>query len=192
MIRRIFGIIAATALLSLVSIESQAASVSMCKRVDAGKASGPSQWTARGSQTRYTVDNRGCAVISSADVSDALSSGFISDRTLRADVYTGLSITNSPLQFTLPAGTFIAYLVARETSGGAVTARGLRVGTTTSLGDVISGWVVGASTITVANDVSLLKRAFSATVAQVLYVTSVEATGIQPSSVDITVVYGYF
>lgn len=190
MIRRSLSLAFAAFLALLFTADAFAATVSMCRGTKAGAASGPASWVARGSQTRYGLDVRGCAVIAAADIPDAIGNGFVSARTLRADTYTGLSATSSPMTITLPPGTFIAYLIAHETAGGSATG-GLKVGTTSGGTDVVTAWTVGASAYTTASDVSLLKRAFSTTASQQLFINAVTSFA-SSGSIDITVVYGNF
>ena len=75
---------------------------------------------------------------------------------------------------TIPAGYQILSIVVRNTTANAITG-GLRIGTTAGATDVVVALTVGASALTLVSDAAMLKRAFSVSSAQTLYLEAVVA-----------------
>jgi len=144
------------------------------------------------SGTTYTLNGQGCATILQADVAYFLGQGFTAgppfgpNITFTTGVWTG---TTSFQAGALPPGTYIQHIIAQETAGNAVTG-GVKVGTTSGGADVVAALTVNASSLAFVADSALLKRVFSATAAQPIFVTP--ATAGNNANVTFTVVFGYF
>lgn len=169
---------------------ADAASAVMCARIASGAAPGPARWVAP-SGTAYSLDNRGCAVIASADVAGAAAGGFVQPGSLKSLIVTTgvLSGTTSVQVATLPAGAYIREFLVENTTANAVTG-GVNIGKTTGAADIVSALTCGASCLTFVGDVALLLRNFSKTVPQAIWVTA--QTGGNSANLTITIVYGYF
>lgn len=72
----------------------------------------------------------------------------------------------------IPAGYQIISVVIRNTTGNAITG-GLRIGTTGGAVDVVVALAVAGSALQAVADATLLKRVFSASVAQILFLEAV-------------------
>lgn len=181
------------AALSLASIPAEAASAWLCQPGAGSSRTIGGTGSNVPSGTLYTTNGRGCALIAAGDVAYFASQGWSQNQELASVFATNLyATTGQDSSIVLPTATYIAQVVIREKSGGAMTGAGLRIGTTSGGSDVIAGAAVGASALVTVPDVSMLKRAFSATAAQQLFISHVAAGGFASSQVDVTVVYGYF
>ena len=140
----------------------------------------------------YVLNGQGCTVVLQADVPFFLSQGFTAgppfgaNITFTAGVWTG---TTSFQVGTLPPGTYVQHIIAQETAGNAVTG-GVKVGTTSGGADVVAALTVNATSLAFVTDANLLKRIFSATAAQPIWVAPVTAGN--NANVTFTVVFGYF
>jgi choline dehydrogenase-like flavoprotein len=74
--------------------------------------------------------------------------------------------------FVVPAGYAISGLIVENTTANAVTG-GVRVGTTDGGTDVVAALSVGANAMTFVTDAAMLKRFFSRTANQTLYLQAV-------------------
>lgn len=75
---------------------------------------------------------------------------------------------------TVPAGHAISQIIVENTTANAVTG-GVRVGTTAGAADVVAALAVGANALTFVADAAVLKRFFSRTASQTLFVEAVVA-----------------
>lgn len=176
---------AALALPLLASIApADAAQINVCRSAAAGATPGPGRWTAPASNTTYSINNGGCALIAPADLGDAQSAGFILRSQLFNLVFPSAAVSGSVV---LPPGTYIDKVIAQETSGANVGG-GINLGTTSGATDIISGMRCDASCLVVATDVSLAKKVFSSTAAQTVFI----GVPTISSALQVTVVYGYF
>jgi hypothetical protein len=145
-----------------------------------------------GTGVYYTLNGQGCAVFNQADVTYFLLQGFTPGPPFAANILftTGVWIGTTAFQIgTLPAATYIQHIIMQETAGAAVTG-GVKVGSTSGGADIVAAQTVGASSLNYVTDAALLKRVFSTTAAQPLFVTP--ATAGNNANVTITVVLGYF
>lgn len=85
---------------------------------------------------------------------------------------------------TIGPGWAIDDVFVHNTTANAVTG-GVRIGTTNGGADVVAALTVGASALTFVAAAALLKRWFSRTAAQTLYIQAV--TGWNSASLDITI-----
>jgi hypothetical protein len=74
----------------------------------------------------------------------------------------------------IPKGYAIEQIVINETGGNAITG-GLKIGTTSGATDVVVALAVGASSLQVILDATLLKRVFSFSADQTLFLQAVAA-----------------
>ena len=74
----------------------------------------------------------------------------------------------------VPAGFAISQVIVENTTANAVTG-GIRVGTTGGGADVVVALAVGANALTAVADAAVLKRFFSRTATQTLFVEAVVA-----------------
>lgn len=145
----------------------------------------------------YGLNGQGCAIMAQADVGYFLSQGFTAGPPFGPNILytTGvLTGTTSVLVGNIPAGAYIQHIIVQNTTANAVTG-GIGVGTTASGSDVVApaNLACGASCLTFVTDASLLKRIFSTTAAQPIYVSANGVSGAWNSAnVTVTVVYGYF
>lgn len=180
--RLLFAAALALPLLATIS-PADAAQINVCRSAPAGGTAGPGQWTAI-SGTKYSLNNGGCTLVAPADLASAQAAGFI----LRSSLYSVvMSATTASGSVVLPPGTFIDRVIAQETSGAAIGA-GILVGTTSGGSDIINGMTCAANCLVTATDASMLKRVFSATAAQNVFI----GVPTPASQLTVTVVYGYF
>ncbi|MGE3832991.1 MAG: DUF2793 domain-containing protein [Parvibaculaceae bacterium] len=107
-----------------------------------------------------------------ADGTDWLSPGVKRLRAVTAD--TTISI---------PAGWAIERIHFAETAGSAVTG-GIRIGTTSGASDVVAAQTVGANALDAVDEASILKRIFSRSTAQTLFIQA--ATSWNGASVELS------
>lgn len=191
---RLFRFLLATALLAvplLTPAPADAASAVMCRPAAAAAAPGPGRWVAPASGTGYTLDNQGCAVIAQADMADASAQGLVQSSSLRSFVFTTgvLTGTTSVQLPTLPASAYIREIIVDNSTANAVTG-GIDIGTTAGAADVVSALTCGANCLTFVGDVALLKRVFSKTAQQALFILG--HTAGNSANLNVTIVYGYF
>lgn len=177
----------AVAGLSLAAADvADAAVVRVCGPSRAGTAVGPGRWVAPTSTNAYSTDSNGCVVIAATDLGDARNAGFIVDP--RVGFVLGLSSTSVDSSFTLPSAGRLDSIVLQETSGAAVTG-GIFIGTTSG-GRDITEIALGASQITQVPDSSMLKRVFTTTGGQQIFIKGDNKAN--NSSVNVTIQYSYF
>lgn len=82
------------------------------------------------------------------------------------------NITDGTSGLSVPAGYFIDNISVQNTNGNIITG-GLKIGTTTGGVDVLTAVAIGANSFLKIPDASLLKTAFSVTVATPLFVQTV-------------------
>lgn len=164
---------------------ADAAKVQVCAPSRAGAVLGPSPIKARASGNTYTTDTRGCALVAGADVNDFKAQGFITDP--QVAYASQLTAAGSVV---LPASAYIDSITIQETSGAAITG-GWKIGTTAGGTDVVAAAVVGANGLVSVPDVSMLKRVFSSTSPQTLFMGAVTNFTDGPA-VNVTVHYSFF
>jgi hypothetical protein len=170
--------------LAFAAIPANASSLRVCQ--DIGYNGTPTaQFKARTSGNLYTLSGRGCTVAKFSDMADFLAAGFRSDPPVAY-----VNQATAAASVTIPAGAYIDSITVQETSGAAATG-GFKIGTTAGGTDVVAAAVVGASSIVTITDVSLLKRAFSATAPQTLFMGSVTNFTDGPAF-NVTIKYSYF
>lgn len=173
--------------LAFLAPAADAAQVNACRAAAAGNAPGPGRWTAPASGTTYSLGTGGCALLSPADLADALADGFAVRSQLFAAVAYRFTAATS---IVVPAGTYIDRVIIQETSGGAVTG-GLKIGTTSGGTEVASSITCAASCLTWVPDVSLSTRIFAASAPQTLFMGAVTNFNSGPQ-ITVTVMYGYW
>jgi len=144
------------------------------------------------SGTVYTLNGQGCAVVLQADIGYFLSQGFTAGPPFGPNILFTTGVWTGTTSFqagVLPPGTYIQHIIMQETAGNAVTG-GVKVGTTSGGADVVAALTVSASSLAFVADSALLKRVFSATAQQALFITP--ATAGNNANVTVTVVFGYF
>lgn len=72
----------------------------------------------------------------------------------------------------IPAGYIIQEIVIENTTANAVTG-GIKIGTTSGATDVVVAFAVGANALSVVPDATILKRVFSMSSAQTLFIQAV-------------------
>ncbi len=101
---------------------------------------------------------------------DNLSYGTL-DTPIQTLKITGIT---SATTLSLPTGAYVIGIVVKNTTANAVTG-GLKFGTTVGGVDVIATLAVGASALVYSTDAALLKRIFSLTTSQTIYIDAVAA-----------------
>lgn len=99
------------------------------------------------------------------------------------------SITTANSSIVLPANTFIMHISVRNNTANAITG-GLKFGTTNGGADIVAALAVGANAFTFVSDTALLKRFFSASATQQIFIDTV--TLWNSASVDIEIIYAQF
>lgn len=200
MIRKLLSV-AAAALLALAALvpaprEAQAAAAFMCAPESPIGQNAPRTIGGAGSQvpsqTLYTLNGQGCAVIGQADVGYFLSQGFSAGPPFGQPVLFTTGVWTGTTSFqagTLPPGTYVQQVIFQNSTANAVTG-GIAVGTTSGAADVVAAQACAANCLVFVTDATLLKRVFSTTAAQPIFVTPVTAGN--NANVTVTVVYGYF
>lgn len=171
--------------LPLLSTPAEAYSLYLCQPVRASAASGPGRWTAGTSGTSYTLNGRGCALISQADFGDANAAGFIIESPSRSVIAKGLS--SGTTQVTIPAGVAIERIVVEEDSGGTIV--GLRIGTAENATNILLATVVPANSVASTDSTSIGLRHFPRSGPTQAYITA----GTWASSrINVTIFYTYY
>jgi hypothetical protein len=185
---------AAFAGLLIVQPPAQAANEYLCAPRPVA-ATSPGRVTNPGtSGGSYVLNGQGCAVISESN-SDAAyfkSQGYTQGPNLFSIVFsTGVLTGTTPVQVTpaLPPGTAIRDIYVNNTTSNAVTG-GVDIGTTSGAADVVSALTCAASCLTFVADSALLKRVFSLTAQQALFVLG--HTAGNSSNLTLTITYSYF
>lgn len=171
--RFIFGL-ALAGLALLPRHEAHAAGLIMCAPDPSNAAAGPRTFgganSAVPSQTLYALNSAGCVYVVNGDVGYFRSQGFTEGpEHIKSITVTGvLTGTTAVSLGSLPANAVIREILVLNTTTNAVTG-GIDVGTTSGGADVVSALTCAASCFTFVADSALLKRMFSATVAQPLF-----------------------
>ena len=98
---------------------------------------------------------------------------------------TAVAAPNSTV--VLPANSYIQQIIILNTTGNIVLG-GIKIGTTSGAVDVVAAVAVGANATVTVTDALLLKRYFSATNPQTLFIDAV--TGFNSASLTIVIVWG--
>lgn len=191
-------ILAATLALAAISLSvpqsAQAANIYLCaprstSALPPGRVTNPGA-----SGGSYTLNNQGCAVISTAN-SDAAyfqSQGYTQGPNLFSVTFvTGVmtSTTSVAIAPLIPANAAIRDIYINNTTANAVSG-GIDIGTTSGAADVVSAKVCAANCLTFVADAALLKRVFSLTAAQNLFITG--HTDAASANLTLTITYSYF
>lgn len=184
------------ALLQLPSKPAQANSIIMCQGDVSGASTGSRVVVNTSStatpQPSYTLNSYGCAVIAQADVGFFTAQGFQQPGPLTSIVFTtGVLTGTTSVQITpsLPASTYIRDIYVDNSTANAVTG-GIDIGTTAGAADVVSALTCAANCLTFVADSAVLKRVFSKTAAQALFILG--HTAGNSANLNVTITYGYF
>jgi hypothetical protein len=181
-----------------VAPQAKAASQYLCSPGSAVGVAGPRQVVNTSSTTSpqpsYSLNGFGCAVIQQADVGFFQSQGFVPGPMFTSLLFTtgvlvgntGAGIVQMP---SLPAGMMIREFIVDNSTANAVTG-GIDIGTTSGGADVVSALTCAANCLTFVADAALLKRVFSKTAAQALYVLG--HTAGNSANLNITMTYAPF
>lgn len=190
MTRSLKLLLAAACAISLLAVApvvpTQAAQLSMCSPTASGTSPGPRRFTAPGSGTVYSLDNRGCTRSSIADLPDFQAAGFVPQTNLRSTAATFLAAGT----MILPAGVYIDRIVLQETSGATVTG-GVKIGTTAGGTEVVAGMGCTSTCLAWIPDASISTRIFANTAPTTLFIGSVGTFPVGPS-LNVTVVFGFY
>jgi len=179
----------ALAALFLGASSASAATVLMCNPL-LGEQAKLRQISTSGAT--YMLDGRGCAIVALNDVPYLLAQGFAQIGAQRSIAFnTGVLSGTTAVQILpwLPAGAFIQQIIVENTTANAVTG-GIDIGTTAGGADVVSALTCGANCLTFVADAALLKRVFSKTAQQAIFV--VGHTAGNNANLNVTIVYGFF
>lgn len=181
---------AALAALALASGHAQAATQVLCSPEQSSGAQARTV-TNPVTTTSYSLNGQGCALIAQADVGYFQSQGFTPGSAHQSFLFTSgvLTGTTAVQMPSLPANAFIREIIVNNTTANAVTG-GIDIGTTSGAADVVSALTCGANCLTFVADAALLKRVFSTTAQQALFV--VGHTAGNSANLNITVVFGFF
>lgn len=144
------------------------------------------------SGTLYTLNGQGCTVAAQQDLGWFLSQGFTAGPPFGPNILYTTGVWTGTTSFqvgVLPPSTYIQHIIFQETAGNAVTG-GIKVGSTSGGADVVAAQALGASGLAYVTDASILKRIFSTTATQPIFVTP--ATAGNNANVTVTIVFGYF
>lgn len=175
--------------------EAAAAAAVLCQGDVSGASSGARTIGGTGSAvpsgTLYVLDSGGCGLIAQADIGYFQSQGFTQPGSLRSIVFTtGVLTGTTAVQMpSLPAGAYIRDIFVDNSTANAVTG-GIDIGTTSTGAEVVSALTCAANCLTFVADAALLKRVFSKTAQQALFVFG--HTAGNSANLNITLVYGYF
>lgn len=101
--------------------------------------------------------------------------------------YRIAAVLSAAAQLTLPAAAYIDKILIKNTTANAITG-GLKMGTTAGGSDVFSGVAVAANAAISVTDAALLKKFFSLTATQDLFLTA--ATNWNGASIQAAFIYG--
>jgi len=144
------------------------------------------------SGTVYSLNSNGCTIVAQADIGYFLSQGFAPGPPFGPNILftTGTWTGTTSFQVgNLPVGTYIQHIIFSNSTANAVTG-GIAVGTTSGGADVVAAQACGANCLVFVADSALLKRVFSTTAQQAIFITPVTAGN--NANVTATVVFGYF
>lgn len=198
MIRRI--LLSAAIALGLLASPASANVIQMCAPDVAGGVQGPrtigGTLSSVPSGTVYILNAAGCAAVAAGDVGYFASQGFSQIGTLSSlqfVVPVAATGTTSYLVGTLPVSTYIRDVFVSNTDASNAVTGGINIGTTSSGTDVVAAanLAVAAASVKFVTDANLAKRVFSVTAGQAIYATAATSWNT-PTTVTITVTYGYF
>lgn len=195
LLRYFLGAAFALALAAPLPKPAQAATVYMCQGDVSGASTGSRTVTVTSStaspQPTYVLNSAGCASVAGADVGFFLSQGFVNNANGFAVVATGITNTSSPspAQVTLPANSYITGIIIENTTATSVTG-GVKVGTTSGGTQVVANFQCLASCLTSVTDALILRRVFSTTTPQTLFIDGV--TALSGAILNVTVTYQLF
>jgi hypothetical protein len=169
----------------------------MCQGDVSGASTGARQIGGTGSavpsQTLYTLNSNGCALIAQGDMGYFQSQGFVQNPSqTSAFLITGLlpsSGTTDIVGPTLPAGAYLQQIIVSDIVASTVTG-GLAIGTTANGTDIVAALTTNANGVNFVTDANLKLRVFSATAPQVIHVAPV--TSSNGANLNMTFVYGFF
>ena len=193
------GLLAAGALLALGALKpAHAAQAYMCQGDVSGASTGARTIgglnSAVPSQTLYTLNPSGCALIAQGDIGYFLSQGYVQGSSFQSVIFsTGVwTGTTDFMIATIPAGAYIRDIIIVNTTANAVTGN-ISIGTTANGTDVVASQACAANCQVVMTDALTLKRSFPATqpsAAQPIHAAPITAGN--NANVTFTIVYGYF
>lgn len=181
---------AAAALVALWTAPLQAAQIFMCQGDVSGASTGARTIggtnSAVPSQTLYSLNSAGCALIQLADVGYFQSQGYTQNSSQNSIVFnTGVATgTTNFVIGNLPAGAYIQKVIWNNITANA--AGNVALGSTAAGVDIVAAVACAANCI---SDTAIAKSTFSATAATPLNLSS-SAWG--SANLNVTVIYGYF
>ncbi len=167
---------------------AEAASVVMCKPASPGTAPGPGRVTMSATGNVYQIDRAGCAPFLASDIGEATVNGFTQSGAVRAMILSGATAA-AQVGTLPPAGYILGIIIENESAAVIGVGGGIKLGTTSGGNDISTGIAVSSFLRTSATDVSIAKRAFSATQATNVFVDASSWTG---ATVIVTVLYTFF
>jgi hypothetical protein len=189
-------VLAAAAAAALWSAPVQAAQTYMCQGDVSGASTGARTIggtnSAVPSQTLYTLNSQGCALVQLADIGYFASQGYTQNSSQSSIIFnTGVAAgTTDFVVGTLPAKAYIQQIIFSNSVAAAVTG-GISIGTAANGTTVVAAQAVGASTdVAVAQAAILLPVPVTTGLASVLHMAAV--TAWNGANVTVTVVYGYY
>ena len=200
MIKRILTGLFAAAALAFASLPANAIYVVMCQGDVSGASTGSRTVGGTSSPVPsgsiYVLNSQGCAPIQAGDIGYFQSQGYIQGGVLQSLIFVvpvAATGTTSYLIGTLPASTYIRDVIVSNTDASHAVTGGIDIGTTSGGTDVVAAanLTVNTSSVAVVTDANLAKRVFSTTAGQALYATG-HTSWNTPTTVTITVTYGYF
>jgi hypothetical protein len=144
------------------------------------------------SGTLYSLNGQGCAVIAQQDVAYFISQGFTAGPPFGQSLLFTTGVWTGTTSFqvgSIPAASYIQHIIFSNSTANAVTGN-IAVGTTSGAADVVTAQACGANCLVFVSDATLLKRVFSVTAPQALFITPV--TSGNNANVTATVVWGFF
>jgi len=146
------------------------------------------------SQTLYTLNSDGCAMVLQQDLGWFLSQGFYPGGNAFTLTQVGITAnqTTASVPATLPAGAIITNIVIHNTTANAVTG-GVNIGTAAAGAQVVSALAVGANALVTVPQASILAQTFNSSgtpIAQQLFVNAV--TAFNSASLNVTIFYSIF
>jgi hypothetical protein len=165
---------------------SHAASVVLCRGTPAGDAGARRLSLINGGT--YQLDPLGCAAFSALDAVLARAQGFTPGPDGSSIVFvTGVASGTTSFKIgTLPASAYIREIIVQNLTNN--SAGNVSFGTSSGAADVAAA-ACAANCLQVTTDANLLKRIFSTSVGQPLFVTS---SGWNSANLVITVAWRYF
>lgn len=195
MTRRLLSLIAAAFILAAVPASANV--IVMCQGDVSGASTGSRTIGGTGSAvpsgTLYSLNAGGCAPILAQDVGYFQSQGYTQNglNSLMFVVPVAATGTTSYQIGTLPPSTYIRDILVSNTDATHAVTGNIAFGTTSGAADVVTSLAVSTSAVTFVTDANLAKRIFSTTAGQALFASAITSWNT-PTTVTITVTYGYF